>query len=350
MGGELRGEARNARVSWTSREGLLLRLIDNEGRFGVGEASPLPGYSRETLEMCADALERLDTGGLPSSPPDTPAAEWLPEIGGLLPPTVPAATFALETAFLDWAGRRTGRSVAEILRPEGPHNDVRLAALMQGRTREEIADEARAAFARGVETIKVKIGRPGCFDQEMELLHGLRKELGDRFALRLDGNGAWNLSEAEERLPSLASVRPEFVEQPVVPYLLLKLGDSPVPVAADETLLFPGAAERLSSVRAVKVWVLKPMALGGIARCLAVAKIAKARKIGLVVSHLFDGPVALAAAAELALALPTPPLACGLDKHAGLSAWPGVSTPQIGGGTVRPSGAAGLGVSLPGEG
>jgi L-alanine-DL-glutamate epimerase-like enolase superfamily enzyme len=283
---------------------------------------------------------------LPPAPPDAPAADWLHEIGALLPPTVPAAAFALETAFLDWVGRTRGRSMAEILRPEGRQRDVRLAALMQGRTKEEIAAEARAAFARGLDTIKVKIGRPGGFGEELEILHGLREDLGDRFALRLDGNGAWDLAEAEERLPALVAARPEFVEQPVVPYLLLKLGGSPLPIAADETLLFPGAAERLSAVRAVTVWVLKPMALGGIARCLAIAKIAKARKIGVLVSHLFDGPVALAAAAELALALPAMPLACGLDRHAGLSVWPDASVPQIEGGRIRPSGAAGHGVVL----
>jgi hypothetical protein len=37
-----------------------------------------------------------------------------------------------------------------------------------------------------------------------------------------------------------------------------------------------------------------------------------------VVTHLFDGPVALAVACELALSLPSPPLACGLDAHASL--------------------------------
>ncbi|HEX6239392.1 MAG TPA: O-succinylbenzoate synthase, partial [Polyangiales bacterium] len=41
-----------------------------------------------------------------------------------------------------------------------------------------------------------------------------------------------------------------------------------------------------------------------------------------VVTHLFDGPIALAAASVLALALQSPRLAAGLAPHAGLAAWP----------------------------
>ena len=48
--------------------------------------------------------------------------------------------------------------------------------------------------------------------------------------------------------------------------------------------------------------------------------------------------------AELALALPVEPLPCGLDRHAGLGAWPGIDVPQIGDAEIRPSGREGLGV------
>ena len=55
----LGGPVQNARTAWTRREGLLLRLRDEEGRVGQGEASPLPDYSPDTLAGCRAALERF---------------------------------------------------------------------------------------------------------------------------------------------------------------------------------------------------------------------------------------------------------------------------------------------------
>ena len=96
-----------------------------------------------------------------------------------------------------------------------------------------------------------------------------------------------------------------------------------VPVALDESL--QGGDSLVTSLLEAGVCqalVLKPMALGGILRCLHLARLAARHGVGVVVTHLFDGPVALAAATELALALPGRVLACGLDLHPGLGSGP----------------------------
>ena len=90
--------------------------------------------------------------------------------------------------------------------------------------------------------------------------------------------------------------------------------------------------------------VLKPTLLGGMCACLALARDAAARGLSVVVTHVFDGPVALAAAAELAAALPGRVLACGLDRHGGLAAWPDVAIPQLGPDYVASAGRPGLGL------
>jgi hypothetical protein len=59
---------------------------------------------------------------------------------------------------------------------------------------------------------------------------------------------------------------------------------------------------------------------------MELARHARALSLGVVVSHSFDGPVALTAAAALALALPTP-MAQGLAPHPGLAAWPPIRLP-----------------------
>jgi len=345
--GSLPAPARNARREWGERESMLLFLHGSHGAIGVGEASPLPGYSPDTIDLCENALRSLTADRLPGRAKDEPVEPWLEESARPLGPNVPAARFALESALLDLAGKEEGISVSELLAGPNAGEPVSLAALIQGETKDDVFGEIRRALDRGIDTVKMKIGRPGSFDDELDLLRSVRAEFGDGLVLRLDANGAWDLVRAEAKLAALAEFAPEFVEQPVVPYLLLKLKDSPVPVAADETLAIPGAAERLGLVPACRVLVLKPAVLGGFLTALRIARTGKALRRRLVVSHLFDGPVALAAAAELALALPAPPLACGLDRHSGLGAWPGPPVPHIRDHSIVPPGLSGLGIDLP---
>jgi len=345
--GTLPAPARSARREWGERESALLVLHGSNGAVGVGEASPLPGYSPDTIDLCENALRSLTTDRLGGREKGEPVEPWLEESVRPLGPNAPAARFALESALLDLAGKDDGVSVSRLLGGPNANEPIPLAALVQGETKEAVFDEIRHAVDRGIDTIKMKIGRPDCFDEELGLLRKVRNEFGDRLVLRLDANGAWDLVEAVAKLEALAGFAPQFVEQPVVPYLLLKLEDSPVPVAADETLALPGAAERLGLVPACRVLVLKPAVLGGFLPVLRIARTGKALRRRVVVSHLFDGPVALAAAAELALALPATPLACGLDRHRGLDAWPGPPVPHIRECSIVPPGLPGMGIGIP---
>jgi L-alanine-DL-glutamate epimerase-like enolase superfamily enzyme len=79
-------------------------------------------------------------------------------------------------------------------------------------------------------------------------------------------------------------------------------------------------------------------------RCLGLAELARGLGLGVVVSHTFEGPVAWAAAACLALAVESPGLAAGLDRHAGLNAWPEVTPATIGQAEIVPASAPGLGL------
>src|SRR5947208_15721169 len=98
-GGEVVG-AHGAVERWSERRGLLLRLVDSEGRVAQGEASPLPRYSPDTVEDAAAALARLDWTTLPDAEPGGPALAYLGRAARALAPLGPAARFAVETALL----------------------------------------------------------------------------------------------------------------------------------------------------------------------------------------------------------------------------------------------------------
>jgi len=317
------------RISWRPWGSAVVRLYSG-GAVGVGEATPLPTYSPDTIDDVADALHELPAT-LPALDP-ADVRGWLRRIGPL---GSPAAQFAIETAAFDVAGKLLATPARALLSPHRPASRVPFNAL--------VADEAGAdaAVKRGIRTLKLKVGR-GPFRDDYAVIDQLRRRLGDDIAIRVDANGHWKVPHARDYLPALADLGVDYVEEPV-PGATLATLPSPVVLAADESLVAVAAAELLGN-DAIGVLVLKPMLLGGLLRCLDLA--ARARDAGarVVVSHMFDGPIARAACAELCLAL-APQLACGLDRHAGLNGWPDIITPQLGDNAVVASDTVGLGLS-----
>lgn len=338
----------NAGWSWSARSGLLLTLVDGEGRVGQGECSPLPGYSPDDERSCQTALGGLDWNEVAERQRDATLLEGLAAASALLPPGLPAARFAVETALVDLAAKRAHKPAWRLLRSSVRRLDSRPLSIplcgvlaAAGQRTDDVLDAASALWARGLGTLKLKLG----YDGDIALARALRNHVGQRVLLRFDANRAWSGQEAGERLAELATLVPELVEEPTA--ALHALGRSPVPLALDESLQSDGVlADPCPSLFTLRVEaaVLKPAALGGLVRCIQLAARAQGMGLGVIVSHLFDGPVALAAAGALALAVASPERASGLDRHPGLEAWPDVPIALLGDTHVVPDDKAGLGI------
>lgn len=346
LSGKMQQPAGNARMQWPRRDGLLLRLRSGEGAVGLGEAAPLPGYSRDTVDSCAAQLGQLPWPAL-SLAGDEEAPALCPATLRVLAPLAAAARCAAETALLDLAARRRGLPLATLLRGETP-TPVAVSALLGGDNPAAVLASAQAAVARGFTVLKFKLGRPEGAAWELAALRLLRQQLGLSVALRLDANRAWSPAEAAERLAALADLQPELIEEPLADVRELPRLRSPVPVALDESLQHLEPAHELAPLLAagcVQALVLKPMALGGPLRCLQLAGLGQRYGVPSFVTHLFDGTVALAAAVAVALALPRR-LACGLDAHPGLALGPKVALSFLGAPQIPPPEQPGLGITL----
>src|SRR5208283_388743 len=105
---------------------------------------------------------------------------------------------------------------------------------------------------------------------------------------------AWPEDLARRRLAALAPIAPRYVEQPVAAEALHRLGACAVPWAADESLAHPELVEPLLSSGGCGAFVLKPAILGGSLRARELAQRAQERGLSAVVTHLCDGPFAMA--------------------------------------------------------
>lgn len=347
-GGELaRRHARvshsNAQRSWTEREGVVLALRSG-ALVGVGEASPLPGYSRDDLATCTAELEGV-WDRLPEIEPEAEVRATFRTAAARAGVRSAAALFALESALLDLIAKARGLPAWVVLRGAADAEPIPLSALAEGASPDDLAAAAARAVARGIRVVKVKVGGPDGATRDPARLGAIRARLGDAVALRLDANQSLPPGELASALQRLASFAPELLEEPTRPEHLADLAGSPIPLALDESLMLEGWRERIAVAAAQgshAAVVLKPMALGGFDRCLAMAEAAGEAGLGVIVTHVFDGPIGSAAAACLALAVRGRVLPCGLDAYGRLER----SVPGVGDLSIVPFAEAGLGVSF----
>ncbi len=345
--------ARHARMSWSSRGGLLLDLETDTGLVGRGEASPLPGYSPDTLEECEAALSSLAASAvrLPDEPRNVEAS-WI-RLAGLVPHSLPAARCAVEMALADLCAQNAELPLWELLHtlpmsagaPPPAHRSV--AALLSAADPGALAEETAKRLGEGYRAVKLKTNgqHPLPFEAERWHAAGSVAHLGG-VPLRLDANQTWQESELDRWLGAAAEQGAEFVEEPVPLHHPWRGGVSPTPTALDESLAnlvtWPSPGELRQ--RNVQVIVLKPMLLG-LARCLEAAAWARGLGLGVVISHTFEGPRGFALALALASAVGSPDRAHGLAPHAILEArFPEVVFDGVASGGLALSSRPGLGM------
>jgi o-succinylbenzoate synthase len=241
------------RFALPKRDGLLLRYGLAEP-YLWSEASPLPGFSSESL---ADIL----TAPLSS-----------------IPDSLPSLRFALDGLRFQQSGfpERFAEVPVNALIPSGDIPSMRAAA--------------DVAIAAGYRTLKIKIGRD--IDAEIEFLSTLAA-LHPHLRVRLDANARFTLRQATELLPRLASVNPEYLEQPVASTddLMALARLSPIPIAADESVRTPDDAKRLLQDGAVRVLILKPMMIGWWSDVIRIMESSYSKNVACVITTSLESGV-----------------------------------------------------------
>lgn len=307
----LREPLRTARGEIRTREGAVLELSSASGACGWGEALPLAGFGLESTSEATNALAAIartlvdgEFAGLDA------ALDGVEESAT----TAKAARAAADAALHDLAAREAGVSVASLL-STAPQRQIPVNALVEGAAPTALAASARAAVARGHHTLKLKL-LGGALDHDLARVAAVRSAIGDGPKLRLDANGGWQVDRAIAAVERLAGFGIELLEQPVAADDIAGLARvreaSQVAIAADEAVRDPAAAARILATHAADVLVLKPAALGGLRAAHRIAREAERAGVAVFVTSFLDSSLGIAAALQLAAALPPSPHAAGL--------------------------------------
>jgi L-Ala-D/L-Glu epimerase len=256
-----------ARGRLTRREMVLLRITDEEGFEGLGEAVPLSLRRGVTIQTVVRELEAVDP-------------TWAAPDDLSLP-----ARCALSTALLDLEEKRRDT--------KADHAPVRCnATLVSGPPAEVAADAARWAKA-GFGTFKLKLGA----GEDIAQVEAVRAAIGTEAKIRLDANASWSLEEATRILAAVEPLGIELVEQPVekIAEAVELSWRTPIPLAGDESIVTVADAEESVRENAFGVTGVKLSKVGGIAAGREIAGIMRT-----YVASALDGPVGIAIGRRLA--------------------------------------------------
>jgi o-succinylbenzoate synthase len=274
-----------ARGRLTRREMVLLRVRDEDGLEGLGEAVPLSLRGGVTIERVVRELE-----GLGTSPSFADAIAVRSANEGEVPRGAAdrlsePARCALSTALLDLEEKRVDT--------KAEHVPVRCnATLVSGPPAEVAADAARWAKA-GFETFKLKVGA----GEDVAQVEAVRAAVGTEAKIRLDANASWSLEDATSILAAVEPLGIELVEQPVETIAeAAELGwHTRIPLAGDESIVTVADAEDSVREHGFGITGVKLSKVGGIEAGRAIAGVMRT-----YVASALDGPVGIAIGRRLA--------------------------------------------------
>jgi O-succinylbenzoate synthase len=285
------------------REMALLRLRDEEGLVGLGEAVPLSLRGGAGLEQVVAELEGLVRGSVLSAAVEAGRVGEAAQLPPTLEMSAPSRCAAL-TALLDLGERCVGTG--------SPRDPVPCNATLVAAEPAAVAEDALRWAAEGYRTFKLKLGA----GDDVEQVQAVREALGPGAQLRVDANGTWDLDTANRVLNEIAPLGIQLAEQPVATMEraaeLARLTE--VPLSGDESIETPDDALRASRTGAFRLTGVKLSKVGGLFRALRIAG-----NLPAYASSALDGPVGIALGARLAGKLGTLPWPASGERSHGLA-------------------------------
>jgi L-alanine-DL-glutamate epimerase-like enolase superfamily enzyme len=319
-----------ARGGYAHHRNVIVRLVDDDGLEGFGEAAPNRYYGESVATVVAalaqfkPIIERADPMALESTEAN---------LNRVLRGNASAKS-AVSSALHDLLGKRLRLPVYRIwgLDPStAPQSSFTIAIA------ESYELERRVAEAGEYPILKIKLGT----DRDMEIVRIVRSAVPAK-RLRVDANAAWTAKHAVRMSDFLADQGVEMLEQPVpandIEGLRFVRKRSKLPVFADESCLVSTDIARLAG--AVDGINIKLAKCGSLREALRMVHTARALDMQVMAGCMIESSLGISAIAQISPLLDF----ADFDGAALLSNDPFRGT-SIAGGVIRLSDAPGLGAT-----
>ena len=319
-----------ARGGYAHHRNVIVRVTDDDGLEGFGEAAPNRYYGESVATVVAalgqfkPIVERAHPMALESTEADLNRA-----LRGNA-----SAKSAVSSALHDLVGKRLGLPVHRIwgLEPASTAQSSFTIAIAESSELEKRVDEARE-----YPILKIKLGT----DRDMEIVRIVRNAAPAK-RLRVDANAAWTPKHAVKMSDFLADQGVEMIEQPVaandIEGLRFVRKRSRLPIFADESCLVATDIAKLAG--AVDGINIKLAKCGSMREALRMVHTARALDMQVMAGCMIESSLGISAIAQIAPLLDF----ADFDGAALLSSDP-FRGASIAGGVIRLSDGPGLGAT-----
>ena len=278
-----------SRGGYSHHRNVIVRLTDDDGLEGYGEAAPNRYYGESVSTVIAalgqfkPVLERADPFSLESIES---------HLNRVLRGNA-SAKGAVSSALHDLVGKRLGLPVYRIW-------GLDAATIPQSSFTIAIAEnhelERRVAEAREYPILKIKLGT----DRDAEIVRVIRNAAPEK-RLRVDANAAWTAKHAVRMSDFLAEHGVEMLEQPVaandIEGLRFVRKRSKLPVFADESCLVASDVARLAG--AVDGINIKLAKCGSLREAMRMVHAARALDMQVMAGCMIESSLGISAIAQI---------------------------------------------------
>jgi L-alanine-DL-glutamate epimerase-like enolase superfamily enzyme len=278
-----------ARGGYSHHRNVIVRLIDDDGLEGFGEAAPNRYYGESVSTVTAalgqfkPVLERADPFMLESIEAN---------LNRVLRGNA-SAKGAVSSALHDLIGKRLGLPIFRLW-------GLDAATVPQSSFTIAIAEnhelENRVAEARDYPILKIKLGT----DRDEEIVRIVRSAAPEK-RLRVDANTAWTAKHAVRMCDFLAEQGVEMVEQPVaandIEGLRFVRKSSKLPIFADESCLVASDVAKLAG--AVDGINIKLAKCGSLREAMRMVHAARALDMQVMAGCMIESSLGISAIAQI---------------------------------------------------
>ena len=252
----------------STTQSAIVRVDTDEGITGWGEHNInfLPDISARRMEQAAQWAIGRDPQNISRFHLECPLESRLKS--------------GIELAIWDICGKAAGQPVAVLL--GGIIRDrVEVAACMGIQSYERAKEMAVWYVEQGFGTLKTKAGAD--MREDLEMVRGVRDEVGNKLKLRIDPNRAYSPQQALELCRELDKYDLQYLEQPIPAEPLTDASwlrsQTRVPIALNESVIGPGSVLEILQAAAAAFILPDTHIAGGILPCVTIGRICEAAGI-----------------------------------------------------------------------
>ena len=268
---------------------VIVRVFTEEGVEGLGEATVLKEWGGDHGRYFGESPETTvqlitSTLGPALEGADPFAIEAAHQRMDTAVKGYPYAKAALDQALHDIKGKALGVPVYQLLGGL-VREEVPIAHSLGWLDYDVAIDEAAAAVAEGIKTIKIKVGRDATYD--VRIVKEVRDAIGPDRDIVVDANQGWPTPKYAVRiLEHMNQHRIRYAEQPVegLRQMAEVARRSDVPIMADESAWTPQDVLEIVERRAADMISLYTTKPGGLFKAKKVAAVAEAGGLPLNVN------------------------------------------------------------------